>query len=96
MVEHELLSETELVSRVLILGPAFELNCLKGLNVIKQSLVLLLAALFGVLEQFDLDLCLRKELLVGYRIKGGTIGLLVVLVWVLCFSAESYTISMKL
>lgn len=96
MVEHELLSETELLSRVFILGPPLELNCLKGLNVIKQSRVLLFAPIFGVFEQFDLDLCLCIELFVGIKIKGGTIGLLVILVWALYFSGESYIISMKL
>lgn len=83
------MSETGLLSRVLILGPAFELNCLKGLKVIRQSRDLILGAIFGVLEQFDLDLIFCKELLVGFRIKGGTIGLLVIPVRALCFSAES-------
>lgn len=84
VVEHDP-SLTKLLSLLLSFGFDFCSNCLNGLKVIKHSRDLKFCCL-GVLEQIELDLCFCIELLVGFKIKGGTIGYRVSTD---CLSAES-------
>lgn len=78
-------SDTRLLSLVFSFGLDFCSNCLNGLNVIRHSRDLKFYC-FGVFEQIELDLCFYIELLVGFKIKGGTMGYRVSTE---CLSAES-------